>query len=52
MIDLGSTAWLLMWVPWKIPGRNELLQSWGPTTGLPGQRTTKPGRSWFSEPRP
>ena len=41
-----------MCVPWKMPGRKLLLQSWGPTTGLPGQSTTKPGRFWFSVPRP
>src|SRR6266550_3914926 len=35
-----------------MPGRKLLLQSCGPTTGLPGQSTTKPGRFWFSVPRP
>ena len=27
LIFLGSTALLLMWVPWKMPGRKLLLQS-------------------------
>ncbi len=35
-----------------MPGRKLLLHSCGPTTGLPGQKTTKPGRFWFSVPRP
>ena len=35
-----------------MPGRKLLLHSCGPTTGLPGQSTTKPGRFWFSVPRP
>ena len=29
-----------------------MLHNCGPTTGLPGQSTTKPGRFWFSVPRP
>ena len=35
-----------------MPGRKLLLHNCGPTTGLPGQSTTKPGRFWFSVPRP
>src|SRR6478609_8591815 len=35
-----------------MPGRKLLLHSCGPTTGLPGLITTKPGRFWFSAPRP
>src|ERR1700729_4033590 len=35
-----------------MPGRKLLLHNCGPTTGLPGQRTTNPGRFWFSVPRP
>src|ERR1700678_1744231 len=35
-----------------MPGRKLLLHNCGPTTGLPGQRTTKPGRFWFSVPNP
>src|SRR5947208_4983052 len=35
-----------------MPGRKLLLQSCGPTTGLPGHITTKPGRFWLSHPRP
>ena len=35
-----------------MPGRKLLLHNCGPTTGLPGQSTTNPGRFWFSLPRP
>src|SRR5262249_24114194 len=35
-----------------MPGRKLLPHSAGPTTGLPGHSTTKPGRFWFSLPRP
>src|SRR6185436_17264629 len=35
-----------------MPGKKLLLHNCGPTTGLPGQRATKPGRFWFSVPRP
>ena len=46
----GSIDELSMCVPWYTPGRKLLLHSCGPTTGLPGQSTMKPGRFWFSEP--
>src|ERR1700693_2890245 len=33
-------------------GRNGELNSCAPAMGEPGHKTTKPGRFWFSEPRP
>src|SRR5687768_15048301 len=40
--------------PWKTEGRKPLLQRLLPPVGSvpPETRTTKPGRSWLSEPRP
>ena len=48
-----SLCRLSMYVPWKIPGRNADCQFCDSAIGKPpGHITMKPGRFWFSVPRP
>ena len=48
-----SVCLLSMYVPWKIPGRNADCQFCDSAIGKPpGHITMKPGRFWFSVPRP